>query len=313
MIPFIREMQFEYGRCDQVSPLIRRVVAQNPGPFTFTGTGAHIVGHGEVAVIDPGPDDPRQLDAILNATLGEQITHIFVTHSHLDHSPAARPLAELTGATIYAGGQPCRPSQGNERLEAGDDLSFRPDVALRDGQTFRGPTFRRQTFRGQTWTIEAVATPGHTSNHYAYALPEENALFPGDCVMGWSTSVVSPPDGDMGAYMKSLAKIRARRFDALYPAHGPAVRQVDAFLAAYIDHRRQRETQILMALVEGGAATVRQLVARLYADTDRRLHPAAAHSVLAHLLDLYRRGVVDLAGPLDMTGVWRSLSMRQAA
>ncbi len=303
MIPFVREFAFAYGQAGQVSPLIRRVVAHNPGPFTFTGTGAHIVGRGEVAVIDPGPDDPRQVEAILNATLGERITHIFVTHSHLDHSPAARPLAEATGAVIYAGGQPCRASQGDDRLEAGDDLSFRPDVALCDGQVFRGPG----------WTLEAVATPGHTSNHYAFALAEENALFPGDCVMGWSTSVVSPPDGDMGAYMRSLLKIRARRFDALFPAHGPPIHQVDAFLAGYIEHRRDRETQIVMALADAGECTVRQLVSQLYADTDRRLHPAAAHSVLAHLLDLYRRGVVELDGPLDMTGVWRPLLMRRAA
>ena len=256
-----------------------------------------------MAVVDPGPDDPRQIEAILKATHGERITHIFVTHSHLDHSPAARPLAEATGAAIYAGGQRCRPSQGDDRLEAGDDLCFRPDVALSDGQVFHGPG----------WTIEAVATPGHTSNHFAYALAQENALFPGDCVMGWSTSVVSPPDGDMGAYMRSLVKIRAQRFDALYPAHGPPIHRVDAFLAAYIEHRRARETGIVMALADTGEATVRQLVARLYVGTDRRLHPAAAHSVLAHLMDLYRRGVVDLTGPLDMNGVWRPLLVRQAA
>jgi len=304
MIPFIRDFAFAYGQADQVSPLIRRVVADNPGPFTFTGTGAHIVGRGEVAVIDPGPDDPAQIAAILAATAGERITHIFVTHSHLDHSPAARPLAEATGAVIYAGGGRCRPSHGDDRLEAGDDLDFRPDVALQDGQVFRGPG----------WTIEAVATPGHTSNHFAYALLEENALFPGDCVMGWSTSVVSPPDGDMGAYIRSLIKVRARRFDALYPGHGPPVTDVEPFLAAYIEHRRERETQIVMALADAGhGATVRQLVARLYADVDRRLHPAACHSVLAHLLDLYRRGVVDLQGPLDITGVWRPLAMRFAA
>jgi glyoxylase-like metal-dependent hydrolase (beta-lactamase superfamily II) len=302
-IPYVREMEFAYGRCDQLSPLIRRVVAQNPGPFTFTGTGAHIVGRGEVAVVDPGPDDPRQIAAILKATRGERITHIFVTHSHLDHSPAARPLAEVTGAVIYAGGLPCRPSCGGDRLEAGDDLGFRPDVALKDGELFHGPG----------WTIEAVATPGHTSNHFAYALAEENILFPGDCVMGWSTSVVSPPDGDMGLYMRSLERIRARGYSALFPAHGPPINRVDAFLTAYLIHRRQREKQIVQALETGGSATVRQLVARLYADTDRRLHPAAAHSVLAHLLDLYRRGVVDLTGPLDMTGVWRALSLRRAA
>jgi glyoxylase-like metal-dependent hydrolase (beta-lactamase superfamily II) len=303
MIPYVREMSFRYGRADKVSPLIRRVVAENPGPFTFTGTGAHIVGHGEVAVIDPGPDDDAQIAAILRATKGERITHIFVTHSHLDHSPAARPLALATGATIYAGGARCRPSCGDDRLEAGDDLAFRPDVALTDGQVFRG----------LRWTIEAVATPGHTSNHYAYALIEENALFPGDCVMGWSTSVVSPPDGDMGLYMRSLERIRARRYDALFPAHGPPIRRVDAFLDAYIDHRRQRETQILQALETNGAANVRQLVARLYADHDKRLHPAACHSVLAHLLDLFRRGLVDAAGEVGMGAVWRASFMRHAA
>ncbi|MBL8770235.1 MAG: MBL fold metallo-hydrolase [Phenylobacterium sp.] len=303
MIPFVRDMSFEYGRADQVSPLIRRVVAENPGPFTYTGTGAHIVGRGEVAVIDPGPDDPAQVAAILAATRGETITRIFVTHSHLDHSPAARPLAEATGAVIYAGGAPCRPSRGAERLEAGDDVAFRPDEALADGQVFRGPG----------WSIEAVATPGHTSNHYAYALLEENVLFPGDCVMGWSTSVVSPPDGDMGLYMRSLERIRARRYARLLPAHGPPVEATGPFLDAYIAHRRQRETQVLLALETHGAATVRQLVERLYADHDRRLHPAACHSVLAHLLDLFRRGLVDAAGPPDMAALWRPSFMRHAA
>jgi glyoxylase-like metal-dependent hydrolase (beta-lactamase superfamily II) len=303
MIPFVRELAFKYGRPDRVSPLIRRVIAENPGPFTFTGTGAHIVGHGEVAVIDPGPDDPRQIEAILKTTRGERITHIFVTHNHLDHSPAARPLAERTGAVIYAGTTYCRPSGGGDRLEAGDDLAFRPDMALSDGQVFRGPG----------WSVEAVATPGHTSNHYAFALLEENALFPGDCVMGWSTSVISPPDGDMGLYMRSLERIRARRYDALFPAHGPPIRRVDSFLAAYIVHRRQREKQILVTLETEGPATVRQLVAKLYADTDKRLHPAACHSVLAHLFDLYRRGVIDLAGEVGMTGLWRPLFMRHAA
>jgi glyoxylase-like metal-dependent hydrolase (beta-lactamase superfamily II) len=303
MIPYVREMAFRYGRADRLSPLIRRVVAENPGPFTFTGTGAHVVGRGEVAVIDPGPDDPRQLEAILRATEGERITHIFVTHSHLDHSPLARPLAARTGAVIHAGGQHCRPSSGGDRLEAGDDLNFRPDVALAD----------RQVLQGSTWSIEAVATPGHTSNHFAYALRNENALFPGDCVMGWSTSVVSPPDGDMGDYMASLRKIRARDYDTLLPAHGPPILDVDPFLAAYVAHRRRRETQILNALDAGGATTVRRLVARLYADTDKRLHPAAAHSVLAHLLDLYRRGVVDLDGEIGIAGVWRPGLLRQAA
>ena len=230
MIPFVRTMAFDYGVSQQISPLIRRVIAPNPGPFTFTGTGAHIVGRGQVAVIDPGPDEPAHLEALMKAVEGERVTHIFVTHAHLDHSPAARPLALATGAIIYAGGEPCLPSQGDERLEAGDDLAFRPDAALADGQRLRGPG----------WTIEAVATPGHTANHFAFGLIEENTLFPGDCVMGWSTSVVSPPDGDMGDYMRSLAKIRDRGWAALLPAHGPPIREVEPFLAAYIAHRRHR-------------------------------------------------------------------------
>jgi glyoxylase-like metal-dependent hydrolase (beta-lactamase superfamily II) len=301
MIPFVKDFNLAYERSQQVSPLVRRVIARNPGPFTYTGTGAHIVGCGQVAVIDPGPDLDSHLLAILEATSGEQITHIFVTHAHLDHSPLARPLAELTGAVIYAGGT-CLASGGGDRLEAGDDLAFRPDVALRDGQTFHG--------RG--WTIEAVATPGHTASHYAFALAEENALFPGDCVMGWSTSVVSPPDGDMGDYLASLQKIRERRYARLLPAHGPPVEEVDPFLAAYIGHRRQRERQILEALETFGAATVRELVARLYAETPRRLHPAAAHSVLAHLIDLARQGRVAADREPAMTARFR-LPLRAAA
>ena len=303
MIPFVRAMQFEYGRVQSVSPLIRRVVADNPGPFTFTGTGAHIIGHGQVAVIDPGPDQESHLEAILAATRGETISHIFVTHGHLDHSPLARPLAATTGAVIYAGGEPCRPSDGAARLEAGDDLVFRPDVALSDGRAFRGPG----------WTIQAVATPGHTSNHYAFALAEEHALFPGDCVMGWSTSVVSPPDGDMGDYLESLMKIRTRRYDTLWPAHGPPIRDVEPFLAAYVAHRRKRAGDILAALEAQGATSIRRLVAELYADVDRRLHPAAAHSVLAHLIHLRRAGAVECAGPPTLAAVWRLRRLRRAA
>jgi glyoxylase-like metal-dependent hydrolase (beta-lactamase superfamily II) len=303
MIPFVTKMAFDYGRAQQLSPLIRRVIARNPGPFTYTGTGAHIVGRGQVAVIDPGPDLPSHLDAILEATEGETISHIFVTHSHLDHSPLARPLAERTGAVIYAGGESCRSFGGGDRLEAGDDLDFRPDVALTDRRCFHGPG----------WTIEAVATPGHTANHYAFALEEENALFPGDCVMGWSTSVVSPPDGDMGDYLDSLDKIRRRRFSTLWPAHGPAIREVGPFLAAYIGHRLVREHQILNALEAFGPATIRRLVSVLYADVDRGLHPAACHTVLAHLIQLAREGRVESVGLPTIGAVYRPVRLRRAA
>jgi glyoxylase-like metal-dependent hydrolase (beta-lactamase superfamily II) len=296
MIPFVKAMDFAYGAAQQVSPLVRRVIARNPGPFTYTGTGAHIVGRGQVAVIDPGPDLDSHLEAILAATEGERITHILVTHAHLDHSPLARPLAKLTGAIILAGGQPAQPSHDAARLEAGDDLSFRPDIALEDGDTIFG--------RG--WTIEAVATPGHTASHFAFALGEENTLFPGDCVMGWSTSVVSPPDGDMGDYIESLEKIRARRYGVLRPAHGPEIADVETFLDAYIEHRMRRERQVLAALAAGGAASVRAMVPRLYAGVDRRLFPAAAHSLLAHLIKLEREGRVICDGEPNFTSSFRT-------
>jgi glyoxylase-like metal-dependent hydrolase (beta-lactamase superfamily II) len=303
-IPFVKDMAFQYGEAEQVSPLIRRVVARNPGPFTHTGTSAYIIGHGEVAIIDPGPDMDCQLVALMLATQGETVSHIFVTHAHLDHSPLAHPLARLTGATVYAGGEPTRlSSAGSARLEADDDVGFLPDVALRDGRTFRGPG----------WTIEAVATPGHTASHYAYALREENALFPGDCVMGWSTSVVSPPDGDMAQYMASLEKVRARRYATLWPTHGPAITDVEPFLGAYIAHRRHREAQILDLLDDGGPSTIRRIVHQLYADIELRLHPAACHSVMAHLLKLVREGRVQCHGLPTMGGVYRMVRLRAAA
>ena len=199
MIPYVREIDVAYGRCDQVSPLIRRVIADNPGPFTFTGTGTYIVGRGEVAVIDPGPDDPAHLDAILAATAGERVSHILITHHHSDHSPLAGPLKAATGATIF-GCAVAQPDAEEDEvpMEAGHDAGFRPDVSLCGGGEVRGPG----------WTIEAIPTPGHTSNHLCFALAEENALFSGDHIMGWSTTVITPPDGDMTDYLESLAAIR---------------------------------------------------------------------------------------------------------
>lgn len=285
-IPFVKDMTFEYGVPQQVSPLIRRVVASNPGPFTYLGTGVYIVGRGHVAVIDPGPDQPGHLDVLLEAVKGETVTHIFVTHGHMDHSPAARPLAEATGARIYACGMPVKPTESEVRMEAGDDLGFRPDVAIEDGQRFHG----------DGWSIEAVFTPGHTSHHVAYALLDENALFTGDHIMGWSTTVISPPDGDMTAYLESLRKVRDRGFAALWPTHGPPVtNDVSGFVQAYIDHRLAREAQIV-AQLQQGRATIREMVPFMYADVDKRLHPAACHSVLAHMIHLVRTGRVRVAG-----------------
>ncbi len=286
MIPFVREIKFDYGACDQVSPLIRRVVANNPGPFTYLGTGTYIIGRGEVAVIDPGPDLPDHLDAILAATQGETITHILITHHHADHSPLAGPLKARTGATIY--GCPVRQMPGKDGVvvEAGHDLNFTPDIDICGGG---------QILSGPGWTLEAVATPGHTSNHICFALREENALFSGDHIMGWSTTVVSPPDGDMTAYMDSLERVKARGYATLWPTHGPPVTDVDPFIAAYIAHRRGREAQVIEA-IRNGQTRIKDMVPTLYAQVDPRLHPAAARSLLGHTIDLVRRGILTTEG-----------------
>lgn len=286
-IPFVREMDFEYEQAQQVSPLIRRLVANNPGPFTFRGTGVYIIGQGDVAIIDPGPDDPAHIEALLRAVEGERVTHILVTHRHMDHSPAAHPLARATGAKVYASMIPPKPSDCDElRLEAGDDHYFTPDLDVQDGEKFSGPG----------WTIEAFATPGHTANHMAYALLEENALFPGDHIMGWSTTVIGPPDGDMTAYLNSIAKVRDRGFDTLWPTHGPPIREVRPFVQAYLDHRMEREAQVLRQM-EAGQHSIKNMVSVIYADVDKRLHPAACHSVLAHMIRLVELGKVECEGP----------------
>ena len=281
MIPFVREMDFAYGRVDRVSPLIRRVVANNPGPFTFLGTGTYIVGHGEVAVIDPGPDLPAHLDALMAALHGERVAAILTTHTHADHSPLARPLAERTGhPTIYGRADPA-----TESAEEENEADFRPDLEIADGQRVSGPG----------WTLEAIATPGHASNHVCYALAEENALFSGDHIMGWSTTVVSPPDGDMTAYYDSLSKVEARDFGTLWPTHGPPIREVRPFIAAYRAHRLDRERQILVQLA-AGRERIGEMVPEMYAAVDPRLHPAASRSVLAHLIHLTRSGIVTADG-----------------
>lgn len=280
-IPFVREIEFEYGRVDQISPLIRRVIANNPGPFTYTGTGVYIIGQGEVAVIDPGPDLPEHFEALKHALAGETITHVLVTHGHSDHWPLAEPLARWAGCKTHAleaGVQTATDESGS----AGGP-GFRADVTLRDGDVISGPG----------WTLETIFTPGHTSNHTCFALREENACFTGDHIMGWSTTVVSPPDGDMSDYMDSLEKIRARGFETLWPTHGEAIRGkvfVDTFISEYAAHRRAREAAIIDQM-RRGQTNIPEMVSVMYADVDKRLHPAAAMSVLGHMIDLVRRGV----------------------
>ena len=268
------------GRIDRLSPLVRRLLAPNPSPFTFTGTQSFIVGAGEVAVIDPGPAIPEHVDAILSALRGERVAAIVCTHTHRDHSPASRPLAQATGAPIV-GCAPLSLEDEGPRADAAFDHDYAPDRVLRDGETLQGAG----------WTLEPVATPGHTSNHLCFALPQEQALFTGDHVMGWSTTIVSPPDGDMAAYMASLAKLQGRDDSIYYPAHGVAIENPQKLVRGLILHRRQREAQILAEL-RGGEGTIPKIVLRLYKDIDPGLHPAAERSVLAHLIDLGARGLV---------------------
>ncbi|HEY7810110.1 MAG TPA: MBL fold metallo-hydrolase [Allosphingosinicella sp.] len=266
------------GRIERVAPLIRRLLAPNPSAFTYTGTQVFIVGEGEVAVIDPGPDDPSHVLALLAALEGERVAAILCTHTHRDHSPATRPLQAATGAPIVG----CAPLAVDDEGVASDesfDRDYRPDRVLGDGDSVSGPG----------WTLEAIATPGHTSNHLCFALPETKALFSGDQVMGWSTSIVAPPDGDMGAYMRSLDKLLPRDDRIYYPTHGPEIADPHAHVRRLIAHRQAREAQVLRQLDEG-AARIEAMVSAMYADVDPRLHPAAALSVLAHLIDLERRG-----------------------
>lgn len=283
-IPFKREFDYEYGRVDKLSPLIRRVIAPNPGPFTFTGTGTYIVGQGGgLCVIDPGPIIDSHLEAILAAVQpGEHISHILITHTHLDHSPLAMALKDATGATIYAegihGGE--KPDE-SDVVEEGADRAFAYDVKLNDGDTVKG----------DSWTMECVHTPGHTSNHMAFALKEEKVLFSGDHVMGWSTSVISPPDGDMDAYMESLKKLTERDDEIYWPTHGPAIENPKPFVRAFMFHRRTRDRQIMKS-IEEGRTDIAAMVQHMYRDVDERLHPAAARSVLAHIIALEKRGEI---------------------
>jgi glyoxylase-like metal-dependent hydrolase (beta-lactamase superfamily II) len=283
VIPYVRQFDFTYGHRDQVSPLIQRVIADNPGPFTFTGTGTYIVGRdmpgANVAVIDPGPDDEAHLHALLRAVKGRVVSHILVTHTHRDHAPLSRALAEAVGGAPILAAKPPVQTIHASALDEEDDDDFAPDILLAGGEMIEG----------DGWTIEAMATPGHASNHMAFVLRHENALFSGDHVMGWSTTVIAPPDGDMAAYLDSLDRVLARGFSTIWPTHGPAITQVAPFLKAYRDHRLEREAQI-MARLAAGDETIAQMVPALYAAVDQRLWPAASLSVLSQLIKLVKEG-----------------------
>lgn len=278
-IPFLKHDTLPPGDVQQVAPGVRRVLCGNPGPFTFRGTNTWIIGAGlSVAVLDPGPEDAGHLRAILAATQGERITHIIVSHTHRDHSPGVAALRAATGATSFGfGPHMTPPDQGGE----GGDHSFRPDVTVPDGGEVAG----------LDWSLGAIHTPGHCANHLCFALEGTGILFSADHVMSWSTTVVSPPDGDMAAYMASLARLRARQDRLFLPGHGPPLPEPLPFMAALAAHRIEREAMVREALRRAKRATARDLVGAVYGPAlDERLVPAAARSLLAHLIKLAAEG-----------------------
>jgi glyoxylase-like metal-dependent hydrolase (beta-lactamase superfamily II) len=297
-ILFDKTFDLEPDKVREVAPGVRAIVADNPGSFTFKGTMSYIIGRGKVAILDPGPDDDAHVAALLDAVRGETVTHIFVTHTHRDHSPAAPKVKAATGAKVYAQGphRLARPLHIGEtrRLDASADMDFRPDVALADGQMVSGDGF----------TLQAVTTPGHTANHMAFAFKESDLLFAGDHVMAWSTTIVAPPDGAMSDYMASLHKLAGRSEKFYLPGHGAAVRDAPYYVQFLIRHRQGREASILHRLGKG-AADIPTIVKAVYIGLDPRLTGAAALSTLAHLEDLVARGVVATEGPPSIDGTYR--------
>jgi glyoxylase-like metal-dependent hydrolase (beta-lactamase superfamily II) len=297
-IPYNRTFDVKPGDVIRLSPRVRRILADNPGPFTFKGTNTYIVGESHVAIIDPGPDDPVHITAILSAVQNETVAAVLVTHTHNDHSPAARALKQATGAEII-GCAPYAPARALalgeiNSLDAANDLDHKPDWHLHEGERFQGDGF----------SLVCVETPGHTMNHLAFALPEDNALFSGDHVMGWSTTIVAPPDGAMRPYIASLEKLLTRDDRIYWPAHGGAVEDPRHFVKALLQHRRARETAICERL-KAGDTKIEKIVANVYIDLDPHLTHAAALSVLAHLEDLVAREVAVSDGPAPLTACYR--------
>ena len=268
-IPFQKHLEFEYGEVDQLSPKVRRVVANNPSRFTFYGTGTYIVGSGKVAIIDPGPSDPAHIDAILKATNGETITHILVTHTHLDHSPGCGLLQQHTDANTYAFGKHGL-GRAEDESDFGADWLFDPDEKLADGETIDS----------ENWSLTAVYSPGHATNHLSFYLSSERALFCGDAVMGWSTTIVSPPDGNMVDYMQTLDRLLARDDNIYYPTHGAPIASPHNYVQALYDHRLEREQQVIEC-VASGLYSVKAMLPVVYSELDPEMYPAAARSLLA--------------------------------
>jgi glyoxylase-like metal-dependent hydrolase (beta-lactamase superfamily II) len=297
-IPFNRDFPLKPGVVEEVVPGVRRVLCNNPSPMTLSGTVSYIVGRGKVAIIDPGPDDEAHAKALLDAVRGETVTHILITHTHRDHSPNAARIKAATGAPTYAEGvhRASRPYYESETMstEAGADRDFKPDIVVRDGEIING----------DGWALEVVATPGHTANHIAFAWPERKLIFVGDHVMGWSTSVVMPPDGSMIDYMASLHRLAKRDEQLYFSGHGPEVPDAQRFVRFLIRHRQAREASILHRLAKG-ETDVSTMVRAIYIGIDPRLVGAAGYSVLAHLEDLVARGVVVTEGDPVIGGSYR--------
>jgi glyoxylase-like metal-dependent hydrolase (beta-lactamase superfamily II) len=297
-VPFNRNFPLPPAVVEEVRPGVRRILCNNPSPFTFTGTVSYIVGRGKVAIIDPGPADQAHARALLDAVRGETVTHILVTHTHRDHSMNTAPIKAATGATVFAEG-PHRASRSRfesekHNPESGADRDFRPDVQVRDGEVIEG----------EGWKLEAVATPGHTANHLAFAWTERKMAFVGDHVMGWSTSIVAPPDGSMVDYMASLERLTTRSEDLYFSGHGPEILDGPRYVRFLIRHRQAREASILHRLSKG-EADIPTIVRAVYIGIDPRLTTAAGYSVLAHLEDLVGRGIVTTDGDPVIGGTYR--------
>ena len=293
-IPYRRELEFEYGTVTEVEPGIRRVIANNPSPFTLYGTGTYILGTGEVAVVDPGPADPAHIQAIIDALPGETITHVLVTHTHMDHSPGCALLKAQSNAPTYAfGPHGAGKIEEGVPVEEGGDMEFQPDVLVHHGDVIEGGN----------WSVECVYTPGHTSNHMCYQLRESRALFTGDHVMGWSTSIISPPDGDMMAYIVSLELLLERDDRVYWPTHGPAITEPSNHVKAFIAHRQDREAQI-MRCVEDGVGLIKDMVPLMYLDTPEFMYPAAARSTLAAIEYLVKRGALEASNGVTLESTY---------
>lgn len=294
---FNRDFDPAYGTAVPVADGVQRITVNNPSAFTFYGTNSYIVGDKSVAVIDPGPEDEAHFQALMTALEGREVTHIFVSHTHRDHSPLAARLAQATGALTVAEGphRAARPLHEGERnpFAESSDTNFVPDIVLGDNQSLSG----------DGWTLTALHTPGHTANHSAFALGDTGIVFSADHVMAWATTIVAPPDGSMSGYMASLAKLLKRDDRLFLPGHGGPVTDPTAFMRGLRAHRRMREKAVL-SRIKAGDRTIPDMVKIIYRSTDPRLHGAAALSVLAHIEDLIEKGEVQTNGPPSLGGVY---------